>query len=202
MIRAAVGLIAEGGAVIFPATGLYGLAADALDNEAVGRIFQIKQRPGHKPLLIMVHNRNELDRLVRHIPLSAVSIMKRFWPGGITIVFEAKKTLPQALTAGSGRIGVRVPGHRVAFDLAAALGRPLTGTSANISGQAGCARAADIDTRVADNVDLILDAGVLRGGPGSTVVDVTVAPPKILREGAISAQAIHEVLEENRIKSE
>jgi len=194
LIREAARVIAEGGVVIYPATGLYGLAADALNGEAVGRIFQIKQRPGHKPLLIMVHNRNELYRLVLHIPLSAVSIMKRFWPGGITIVFEARKTLPQALTAGSGKIGVRVPGHRVAFDLNAALGKPITGTSANISGQAGCAYVADIDTRVADNVDLILDAGALKGGMGSTVVDVTVAPPKILREGAISAQAIHAAL--------
>ena len=194
MVREAADLIEAGGVIVYPTTGLYGLGADAFNSKAVERIFKIKQRPADKPLLIMLNNSNELDRLVQHIPLPAASIMEHFWPGRITIVFEANATLPSILTAQSGRIGIRVPDHRVAFALVTALGIPITGTSANISGNAGCSRVADLDSRVVEHVDLILDAGALKGGPGSTVIDVTVVPPKILREGAITAREIFAVL--------
>ena len=121
MVREAAGIIEAGGVIVYPTTGLYGLGADAFNPKAVERIFKIKQRPADKPLLIMLNNSNELDRLVQHIPLPAASIMEHFWPGGITIIFEANATLPSILTAQNGRIGIRVPGHRVAFALVSAL---------------------------------------------------------------------------------
>jgi len=120
--------------------------------------------------------------------------MECFWPGALTIVFKAKKVLPANLTAGTGRIGVRMPQHPVALALAKALKSPITATSANITGNSGCSQVSDIDPLIADKLDLILDAGPLKGGIGSTVVDVTYDFPKILREGAIPATDIFAVL--------
>jgi L-threonylcarbamoyladenylate synthase len=136
-----------------------------------------------------------VDRLASKITPHAVSIMEHFWPGGITIVFEAKRTLPKNLTAASGKIGIRVSGHRVASALVDALSSPITGTSANISGNAGCSHISNLDSLIVDNVDLILDAGKLKGGPGSTVIDATTAPPEILREGTVTAREVLKILD-------
>jgi L-threonylcarbamoyladenylate synthase len=116
--------------------------------------------------------------------------MDQFWPGRITLVFEAEDTVPQYLTAGTGKIGIRQPEHPVAAALVKALEGPITGTSANRSGKSGCHRVADLDPRLARKLDLILDAGSLKGGSGSTVVDVTEAIPRILREGEVKEEEI------------
>jgi L-threonylcarbamoyladenylate synthase len=105
-------------------------------------------------------------------------------------VFEAKDTVPFNLTAESGKIGVRIPGHRTAQALVKAVQGPITGTSANLSGRRGCHHIDDLEPQIAGQLDLILDAGNLIGGRGSTIVDVSAGKPKILREGAISAQEI------------
>ena len=193
-IRQAADIIKNGGVVIFPTRYLYGLGADAQNPEAVERVYQIKRRPLTKPLLILVKALASLDRLVQYIPETARQLTDRFWPGDITLVFEAKDTLPPNLTAGSGKIGVRLPQHPVAVALTNAVPNPITATSANPAGLGGCARTADLDSSITDNVDLILDAGTLKGGRGSTIVDVTLDPPVILREGALPASDIWEVL--------
>ena len=120
--------------------------------------------------------------------------MNRFWPGDITLIFEAQESLPQNLTAGTGKIGIRLPQHPIAIALTKAVQNPITATSANLAGLDGCSRTADLDRLLTDNVDLILDAGTLQGGSGSTVVDVTLTPPVILREGAVPASDIWEAL--------
>jgi len=194
VIRKAARIIQEGGVVIFPTRYLYGLGADALNPDAVERVYQIKQRPLTKPLLILVKQPESFLQLVRHIPESARQLMGRFWPGDITLVFEAKDSLPQNLTAGTGKIGVRLPQHPTAIELTNAVQNPITATSANRAGLGGCSRSADLDPLITDNVDLILDAGTLKGGSGSTIVDVTLDPPVILREGAVPAKAIFEIL--------
>jgi L-threonylcarbamoyladenylate synthase len=116
--------------------------------------------------------------------------MDRFWPGKITLVFEALPAVPECLTAGTGKIGIRQPGHPVAAALVKTFQGPVTGTSANLSGSPGCRQIADLDPQVARKLDLILDAGPLRGGSGSTVVDVTQDIPRILRVGQIGEQEI------------
>jgi L-threonylcarbamoyladenylate synthase len=178
-------LIRKGGVVLFPTRCLYGLGADAMNPDAVNRIFEIKQRPKQKPILVLIHDQKELGRLVQEIPPAARRIMDGFWPGKVTLVFKAKADLPVALTAGTGKIGVRLCGHPVAAALAREAGCPITGTSANLSDHAGCSEISELDIQVAEKVDLILDAGPLEGGKGSTVVDVTEYPPIILREGAV-----------------
>jgi len=116
--------------------------------------------------------------------------MDQFWPGRVTLVFEAAGTLPHQLTAGTAKIGIRLPGHPVAAALVKSLGRPLTGTSANLSGRPGCRCIDDLDPQLIKQLDIVLDAGPLKGGTGSTVVDVTQDMPKILREGEISGKEI------------
>ncbi|MFC1799124.1 L-threonylcarbamoyladenylate synthase [Thermodesulfobacteriota bacterium] len=195
LISKAAGIIRNGGVVVFPTRGLYGLAANAFNKIAIERVFAIKQRPSDRPILILFQSVDGLDRLVQSVPPSAAAIMAHFWPGRITIVFNASSTLLPALTAGTGRIGVRLPGYSVALELVSAVGGPVTGTSANISGEVGFSKIDDIDRSVLDQADLVLDAGELKGGPGSTVIDVTVDPPEILREGAVPAGEIKALLE-------
>ena len=190
LISEAALIIKNGGVISFPTRYLYGLGADAFNADAVDRIFKIKQRPYNKPLLVLVDKQKNLTRLVRNVPSAATHIMERFWPGEVSIVFEAKDSLPENLTGGTDRIGVRMPEHPVALALTNSVKGPITATSANITGQGGCSRVQDLDPLIADKLDLILDAGPLKGGIGSTVIDVTVDPPKILREGAVSSKVI------------
>lgn len=194
IIARAAEVIAGGGIVVFPTQSLYGLGANALDEKAVDRIFQIKRRPPEKPVLILLDNISDMDRLVTEVPPDAGRIMTAFWPGGVTLVCHALPELPGNLTAGTGKIGIRLPLHPVARHLVDAADGPITGTSANLSGQPGCAKAAEIDAAVLGEVDMVLDAGPLIGGSGSTVVDVTVTPPKILREGLVPASKILEAI--------
>ncbi len=189
IIKAAL-VIQKGGVVAFPTRYLYGLGADAFNNEAVDRVFEIKQRPYNKPLLVLLDKQENLARLVRSVPSVAKRIMECFWPGEVTIVFEARGNLPANLTAGTGRIGVRMPQHPVASGLTSAVGSPITATSANLTGHVGCSQIQNLEPLIAEKLDLILDAGPLKGGTGSTVVDVTADFLKILREGAIPARDI------------
>ncbi len=189
-IKEAAAIIRRGGVIAFPTRCLYGLGADAFNPDAVERVIQIKQRPDDKPILVLIDTRNRLKSLVTHIPPAADAIMEAFWPGRVTLVFEARDMLAVQLTAQTGKIGVRLPGHPAASALVKHVKGPVTGTSANLSGRAGCHRAQDLEPQIAGQLDLILDAGTLMGGVGSTVVDVTVDPPRVLRDGQVSANDI------------
>jgi L-threonylcarbamoyladenylate synthase len=194
LIAAACRVIQSGGIVAFPTSFLYGLAADAFNRSAVEKVRRMKNRPGHKPILLLVRHRDEVASLVADIPPQAVQLMDRFWPGTVTLVFVAAGAIPGHLTSGSGKIGVRVPAHPVARALVNGLEKPITGTSANLSGQPGVDSATGLHETLVEPPDLILDAGKLKGGKGSTVVDVSVFPPLILREGAVPARAIFSAL--------
>ncbi|MEN8245933.1 MAG: L-threonylcarbamoyladenylate synthase [Thermodesulfobacteriota bacterium] len=194
MVAAAADLLKTGGLLIFPTTGLYGLGADALNPASVKKIFKIKQRDLSKPILVLVKDASELGRIAEKVPGAASALMNAFWPGALTIILEAHIELPDVLTGGTGKIGIRVPKHPVASALVNAFDGPITGTSANLSGQAGCSYVADLDPGVVQRVDIVLDAGPLKGGVGSTVVDATSDPPLVLREGAVSKQQLESVL--------
>lgn len=193
IIRRAATLLLHGGVVVFPTSGLYGLGADAFATDAVDRVYRVKRRPVGMPLLVMVAEPSDLQRLVRSIPRSVRPLME-LWPGGITLVFHAADQVPRNLTGGSGTIGVRIPAHPVARALVRACGGPITATSANLSGHAAPAMVADIDPSVRRSVDLVVDAGPLAGGTGSTILDVTCRPVRVIREGAVARQTIERVL--------
>ncbi len=192
IIKKAGDIITHSGVVIFPAQYFYGIAVDALDIKAVQKVFNIKKRARHNPLLALVADRGELKNLVESIPDNAKKIMEKYWPGSVTIIFRAQNHLPGLLTAGTGRIGLRMPLHPVAKALVHAACGPVTGTSANISGMPACKTIDAIDSDILKNADLVLDAGKLRSGSGSTVVDITSSTPEIVRQGQIPGSEIIE----------
>ena len=189
-IGKAAALIKKGGLVVFPTSSFYGLGTHALDPEAVDRVFRVKGRDLQKPLLILIASPADLAPLVKSIPKTATRLMEAFWPGGITIVFQAADVVPPNLTGHTGKVGIRLASHPVASALVEAVGNPVTGTSANLSGKDSCSKVTQLDSRVRDQVDMVLEAGELRGGKASTVVDVTEDPPTILRQGVTSAEMI------------
>ena len=190
-IEKAASVIKAGGTIAYPTRCLYGLGVDPFNAGAVAGIFSIKQRAVQKPILILIDHPEQLQRLVTHVPNIAANIMRQFWPGQVTLVFEAGPNVSPDLTGGSGKIGIRLPGHPVASALVEAVAGPITGTSANLSGSPGCHQISDLEPRVAHQLELILDAGPLGGGRGSTVVDVTGrSKPIVLREGVIAARDI------------
>jgi len=194
VIAAAVEVLKAGGLLAFPTTGLYGLGADALNSAAVERIYRIKHRDSSKPILVLVKDATELGKIAAKVPEAAKRMMAAFWPGSLTIILQARSELPVVLTGGTGKIGIRVPKHPVARALVSALDGLLTGTSANLSGKEGCSSAADLDPGLVNQLDLVLDAGPLKGGFGSTVVDAAQDPPLVLREGAVSKERLASVL--------
>jgi L-threonylcarbamoyladenylate synthase len=157
VIGIAAGIVNSGGVVLVPTRCLYGLGADAFNVAAVHKVFEIKNRPVDNPILVLIKSKDELGR-----------------PGKVTIVFQAKNDVPAELTAGTGKIGVRLPEQKIAVALVRACSNPITGTSANLSGNAGRFRVADLEPKIAEKLDMIIDAGPLKGGVGSTVIDVTV----------------------------
>ena len=193
-IHAVAQVIRKGGIVAFPTSTLYGLGADANNPRAVASIFDIKGRQSHRPLLILIKDKTCLPELVREIPSKAVLLMEAFWPGGITLVFHAGKQISKRLTGNTGKIGVRVPKHPVAAAIVAQLEEPITGTSANLSGRGGCSDISCLEKQVLAQLDGVVDAGPLKGGRGSTVIDLTIDPPQIIREGTISEDQILSVL--------
>ncbi|MFH1490050.1 MAG: L-threonylcarbamoyladenylate synthase [Pseudomonadota bacterium] len=183
-------VILAGGMVAIPTESFYGLAVNALDEKAVQLLLSGKKRGGGHPILILIPSEEVLTQYVAHIPEQAHALMKAFWPGGLTLVFQADPRISPLLTAGTGKIGVRLSGHPIATGLARAAGVPITGTSANISGQPPCMRAEEVLQALEGEVDVILDGGKTQGGEGSTVLDVTVTPPEILREGMLGYEAL------------
>jgi L-threonylcarbamoyladenylate synthase len=192
-IGRAVDTLVKKGVVVLPTTGLYGLGADARCAEAVRRVFAIKNRPALKPVLVLVPGIEELETLVRTIP-AYVEPLLGLWPGGITLIFESRDAVLPELTGGTGKIGVRLPAHPVAKALVARFGGPITGTSANLAGMPAVARVADLGEEIRSRVDLVVDAGPLAGGAGSTVLDVSTWPIRLLREGAVGWSVIDDIL--------
>ncbi len=194
-ILAAVRILERQGIVVIPTAGLYGLAADASSAEAVRRIFAIKRRPPQKPLPVLLSDPMQISLVVRTVPDHAKPLMG-LWPGGITLIFEAIDGLPDELTGRTGKIGVRILGHPVARAVATRFGGPITGTSANLSGEPAVADAANLEPEIQSGVDLVLDVGRLSGKGGSTIVDVTRWPIRLLREGRVPLRVIESVLKD------
>ena len=194
-INRAAELLRKGKLVVLPTRGLYGLAADALNQEAIARVFTIKKREPAKPLLVLIHDAQMLDKVARPVNAMAKGLMTAFWPGKVTFIVTARANLPAGLTGGTGKIGVRLVSHPVARLIVQATGRPLSGTSANPAGAAGVADVAALDPKITQAVDLIVDSGRLIGGVGSTIVDVTGTRPEVLRQGAVPAKDIQAAFE-------
>ena len=183
-------VIREGGLVAFPTETVYGLAADAFDQQAVDRVFEVKGRPANNPLPVQIASRSDLPKLVSVTPPIAERLMDRFWPGPLTLVFSACTEVSELVTAGTGKVGIRMPDHPVALALIEAGGTPIVAPSANVSGEPPPTTAQEVLEYLDGKIELILDAGPTRLKVSSTVVDLTESPPRILREGSISREAL------------
>lgn len=191
-IEEAKRLLLRGEVVAFPTETYYGLAADARNESAVAKVFAAKQRASDVAVALIARDLDAVRALAAgELPVTASDLAAAFWPGPLTIVIRAAASVPAALTAGTGTIGVRVSPHPVAAALAEAF--PITATSANVSGRPALRGAAEVAAEL-PGIALVLDGGETAGGLPSTLIDVTADPPRIVRAGAISAEAIRDVL--------
>lgn len=198
LIFKAAQIIMAGGIVAYPTETFYGLGVDAFNVHAIERIYHIKKRDLSKPILVIIENQRHLKELVSDIPPLAKELIKRFWPGPLTIIFRASPKVPAILTGNTGTIGIRISSHPVALGLVRAVGRPITATSANISGQLGLISALDVLKIFENGLDLILDGGITQGKKGTTIVNITLDPPRIVREGIIPSKEIKRYLISSR----
>lgn len=189
-IKKAVSIIEEGGIVAFPTESFYGLGVDATNPSALERLFRVKKRDPALPILILIFSIDELSKYALSIPPEALELGRRFWPGGLTMVLQSSQAIPSLITAGTGKIGIRISSHPLAHALTRALNVPVTGTSANISGKPPCTRADQVVECLGEQLDLILDGGITEGTHPSTLLDVTSDPPLLIREGIIKAEEI------------
>jgi L-threonylcarbamoyladenylate synthase len=180
----AVEVLRAGGLVAFPTETFYGLGASALDGAAVKAVFLVKGRAESKPVLVLVDSPEMVTR-VAEVSERARRLMARHWPGALTLVLPARPVLPAELTAGTGTIGVRLSSHPVARGLVRALGGPVTAPSANLSGAAPPTTAAEVLRAFGGAIALVLDGGITPGGQPSTVLDVSVDPPRVIRQGPV-----------------
>jgi L-threonylcarbamoyladenylate synthase len=179
-----------GGLVAFPTESFYGLAADPRRDDALRRLFALKRRSPDQPLLLLLPSRESAAEYAARVPAAAERLMDRFWPGGLTLVLEALPSVSPLLTAGTGTIGLRLSSHPLATALARRFGTAVTGTSANPSGRPPACSAREAAASLACETVLILDGGPTPGGAGSTVLDVTADPSRVLREGQVSREAL------------
>ncbi len=189
-----VSIIREGNIVVFPTETFYGLGTDAMNPKAVDRIFEIKGRDAKNPIPLIIGDPCHLITLIDELPDPGRILIKYFWPGPLTIVFKASSAIIPALTAGTGKIGIRLSSHPLASLISRKLSGPITATSANISGTPEATTARQAAERLAERVGFIIDGGVTPGGKGSTVLDISAGTPRILREGAVPKQAIEDRL--------
>ena len=182
----------NGGVVVFPTDTLYGLGADVFSLPALQRIFAIKGRPAELALPVLVAGLDQVESVALPMSNRAQELAERFWPGPLTLVMRRSPELPDLVTGGADTVAVRMPAHRIPLALARRLGRPITGTSANLSGQPDLLDLDSIENQLGNLVDYITRSGPPPEGTGSTVVDITRNEPRLLREGAISLQEIME----------
>lgn len=194
VLTKAAEIVAGGGIIAYPTETFYGLGADATNEKAIQKIFAVKGRDLKNPISLIIGQTDDIYPLVQAVPETAKKLMTAFWPGELTIVFSAANSVSALLTAGSGKIGLRVSSHPGAQGIVQKLQRPLTATSANLSGKPECSRASEVAQQIGNKIDAIVDFGPTTGNKVSTIIDVTRDPPEIKREGAITRQSIEQFL--------
>jgi L-threonylcarbamoyladenylate synthase len=177
--------IRNGGLVALPTDTLYGLAADPFRSDAVARIFMVKGRTAGSALPLIAADVDQIAARLGPLSVPAERLASKFWPGPLTLLIPAPVALAREVTAGTGRVGVRVPAHDIAREICRAADRPITATSANRSGQPATADPEEVERTLGEDVDLLIDAGPARGGAPSTIVDMTGPTPRLVREGAV-----------------
>jgi L-threonylcarbamoyladenylate synthase len=193
-VRLAAEFIKKGGLVAFPTETVYGLGADALNPQAVLALFEAKKRPLDNPPIVHVENINDVYRLAMQVPPKAEKLMKEFWPGPLTLVFKHSDIVPDVTVAGLDTIAIRMPQHNVALALIRESNLPIAAPSANLAGKPSPTSAKHVFDDLNGRIDAILDGGPTRIGVESTVLDLSVNPPMVLRPGGTPFEALKKVL--------
>ena len=189
-IHYAAELISRGRVVGVPTDTFYGLAADPFNLAAIEEIYRMKGRPEDRALPILVNSIEQAITLARDVPPLFLTLAQKFWPGALTLLVDASHKLPLKITANKGRVALRWPSSKVVSALIEQWGAPITGTSANVSGQPSCSNAEDLLRQLGDRLPLILDSGETGALFSSTIVDLRGGGWQILREGLVSEQEI------------
>ena len=186
----AVELLQRGEAIAFPTDTVYGIGVHGFQPKAVEHLFCLKQRPAHVPIPLLLSDVSLVRATCTDIPPIAWRLAERFWPGGLSLVLHRSQAVPDAVTSGGATVAVRVPDHYWVRELGRQLGAPLAATSANIHGEPSPITADEVMDAFGGVVPLILDGGTCQGGVASTVLDLTVTPPALLRAGPVTVQEL------------
>jgi L-threonylcarbamoyladenylate synthase len=198
-LASAVQALKRGRVIVFPTETLYGLGADALNEAAVEKVFQLKGRDSGNPIPVLVADQEMLHTLVAKVPATAQKLIDRYWPGALTLVLPGRKNIPRYLCNSSGGVGVRISSQPIATSLINGLSRPLTATSANPSGKEPARTLQEAKNYFTNRVDVFVDGGTLTSKSGSTVVEVMEDGIRIIREGEINADELRKVLGEKNV---
>jgi L-threonylcarbamoyladenylate synthase len=198
-IQIAAEVIQKGGLVAFPTETVYGLGADALNPEAVLALFEAKKRPLDNPPIIHIARAKEVYKLAQDVPKKAELLMKEFWPGPLTLVFKRSNIIPEVTVACLDTVAIRMPQHKVALSLIKQSGRSIAAPSANLAGKPSPTTATHVYEDLNGRIDVILDSGLTNIGLESTVLDMSVDPPMVLRPGGTTFEALKKVLGEVRL---
>lgn len=185
-------ILRNGGLVAFPTETVYGLGADALNSEAAAKIYAAKGRPSDNPLIVHIAEKEDLKRLTTSIPSEAEVLIEAFWPGPLTLIFHKRAEVPDGTTGGLSTVAVRMPSHKIARELIRSSGVLIAAPSANLSGRPSPTEAEHVWQDMQGRIDMLIDGGKVGIGIESTIVDMTVNPPMILRPGYITREMLEE----------
>lgn len=197
LIEEIVIAIGQGAITAYPTETFYGLGIDVTNDYAIKHLFDLKRRDYGNPIAVIVADRDMLSEVVSEIPHHAEPLMEKYWPGPLTILFQTGKAISKALTTNTGKIGIRISSHPIAQAITSRLGKPLTTTSANLTGFPPSFNVNHLKNYFGEKIDLIVDAGELLPSRGSTVVDVSEEKLVIIREGDIPSEDIFELFHEH-----
>lgn len=188
-------ILSNGGLVIFPTETVYGIGCKFDDEEAINKIFKIKNRPANHPLILHIGSKSLLDKYAVDIPKDALTLAEKFWPGPLTLILKKNKTVKSVVTGGQETIGIRMPNHPVTLNIINKLGSAIVGPSANYYSRLSTTRISDIPEDLKDAVDLVVDGGHCEVGIESTIIDFSTNDTySILREGNITLQQVESVI--------
>lgn len=187
-------IIQQGGLIVFPTETVYGIGADATNADAVKKIFIAKGRPSDNPLIVHLADQKDLMSVVSHVPENAYTLMTKFWPGPLTMVFQKRDIIPKEVSGGLSTVGIRIPSSKTAQEVIRAAGVPICAPSANISGKPSSTLFKHVLEDFNGKVDMMIDGGQVEIGLESTVIDMTTPIPILLRPGAVTKEMIEKTL--------
>lgn len=196
IIAKAVSFLREGKVVVYPTETFYGLGVDITNEKAIKKLYELKRRDYGLPIAILVSDKAMLEEYVGRVSESVINLIKAFWPGPLTILFPAGTKISKSLTTNTGKIGVRISSHPVACALVREFGKPITTTSANLSGYPPSLSMRHVQKYFRDRIDCMLDGGECEPSRGSTVVDVVDDTMAIIRDGAIPSDQVIKVFQQ------